>query len=252
MFNCLVEDELKTLNHYKEILSTNPRSKAFAPLAEQYRKMGELNKALEIASEGVLLHPNYHGGKVALAQILIDLNKTNKALDILQSVTEHDVENILAFKLIAKCHLIQNEHQKACEYYEKVLKVNAEDKLSVKMIEKLKPAPHTEETAKTESLSQAQNENKKTSPDLTLIDALIEQSKFSSAREKLTGLLHKNSNDGEALKRLAYINSLIKTKAHINRQEVFSKPEVNIFKIKTLTKALEKIEKEIKANDTNI
>lgn len=248
MFNCFVDDNIETLNHYKEILSSNPRSKAFAPLAEQYRKMGELNKALEIASEGVLLHPDYHGGKVSLAQILIDLKKIDKALQILKSVTEHDLENILALKLIAKCYLFKDQQKLACEYYEKVLQVNSQDSLSNKMIEKLK-SEHTE-TVKTQTLSETQTE-KISSPDLSLIDALIEQSKFSSAREKLMALLTKNSNDGEALKRLAYINNLTKTTTQINRKEVFSKPEVNVFKIKTLTKALEKIEKEIKSNDTN-
>ena len=51
------------LKKYQE----DPSSRVFAPLAESYRKAGLADEAIEIAREGLRVHPNFVGGRVALA-----------------------------------------------------------------------------------------------------------------------------------------------------------------------------------------
>src|SRR5580698_2425157 len=50
----------------------DPTSRVFAPLAEAYRRMGQVEEAIEICREGLEHHPDFHGGRVALAKCYID------------------------------------------------------------------------------------------------------------------------------------------------------------------------------------
>ena len=62
----MTEDlNLRNIEHFSELLKQEPRSRAFAPLAEIYRKKGNLEKALEVALHGVSLNPEFFSGKVA-------------------------------------------------------------------------------------------------------------------------------------------------------------------------------------------
>ena len=58
-FSPMIYDYLKK---YQE----DPTSRVFAPLAEAYRKAGLIDEAIEIAREGLRVHPNFVGGRVAL------------------------------------------------------------------------------------------------------------------------------------------------------------------------------------------
>ena len=48
------------------------RARIFAPLAEAYRKAGLVDEAIEVAREGLRIHPNFVGGRVALGRALFD------------------------------------------------------------------------------------------------------------------------------------------------------------------------------------
>ena len=55
------------IERYQKLYEEDPKSRIFAPLAEAYRKMGLINEALELAQNGVKIHPQFSGGRVALS-----------------------------------------------------------------------------------------------------------------------------------------------------------------------------------------
>ena len=57
---------------YKNILQKNPRSKAFAPLADIYRKYAMMDEALKVIQVGMRHNPDYVPGHLALARCYYD------------------------------------------------------------------------------------------------------------------------------------------------------------------------------------
>jgi len=85
------------LRRYQE----DPTSRVFAPLAEAYRKAGMVQEAIEIAREGLRVHPNFIGGKVALARALDAAGEIDEVIEVLEDVVREAPDNIAAQRLLA-------------------------------------------------------------------------------------------------------------------------------------------------------
>jgi tetratricopeptide (TPR) repeat protein len=92
--------------HYLRRYQEDPRSRVFAPLAEAYRKAGLLDEAIEIARDGVRVHPHFVGGKVALARAFFDKGMYEEVIKELESVAIDAPDNLVAQKLLAESYLI--------------------------------------------------------------------------------------------------------------------------------------------------
>ena len=53
-------------------LGKDPNSKIFAQLAEEYRKAGRLEEAIQTCRDGLETHPNYFSARVALGRALLE------------------------------------------------------------------------------------------------------------------------------------------------------------------------------------
>jgi tetratricopeptide (TPR) repeat protein len=84
------------LRRYEE----DPTSRVFAPLAEAYRKLGRLDDAIQICHEGLSHHPEFHGGRVALAKCLMEKGDMGTARVELERVIRVAPENLLAQRLM--------------------------------------------------------------------------------------------------------------------------------------------------------
>lgn len=246
--------EQENLDHFKKLLRDDPSSKAFAPLAEGYRKIGELQKALKVALEGVSKHPNFNSGKVALAKILIDLKKYDSAEHTLLEVVQNDFENLLAHRSLGEIYIHTNELQKALRAFKSALLANPLDKVSIAMVTKLesvsakafddelfKHLPHHE-----------QAENKITRrKDLSIhaalsyVDALITKNSYALASEHTKDYLLRFPGNPELIKRKNYLASLKGYNQDISRSEALSKPEIVKLKLRALYEAIERIEHNI-------
>ncbi len=80
----------------------NPKGRNFAPLADAYRKAGELDRALELCTAGLELHPDYVSAHIVLARCLIDQKNDAGASEVFQKVLALDPENVLALKILAE------------------------------------------------------------------------------------------------------------------------------------------------------
>ncbi len=122
---------------YQLMLQQDPKSRVFAPLSEAYRKMGLHEEALEICQSGVLANPDFAGGRIALARILMQLNQYDKAAPELKVATELSPENVLAFSLLAECYLHLKDGKEALKAYKMQLFLNPQDERAQRAVKKL-------------------------------------------------------------------------------------------------------------------
>lgn len=114
----------------------NPSSRVFAPLCEAYRRMGLISEALEIASRGVRLHPDFAAGRIAFARILIEKKAHLDAIEQLKKAAELSPDNILAFQLLGDTYLELRRPKDALAAYKMVLFLNPLHDRAQKMVRK--------------------------------------------------------------------------------------------------------------------
>ncbi len=92
--------------HYLKRYQEDPSSRVFAPLAEAYRKAGLLDEAIDICRDGLRVHPNFIGGRVALARAFFDKKFYEDVVKELEPVVMDAPDNLIAQRLLADSYLI--------------------------------------------------------------------------------------------------------------------------------------------------
>ena len=90
--------EIEKLEHrYNE----NPKGRNFAPLADAYRKAGQVDLAIDLCRKGLELHPDYISAYIVYGRCLIDKKDDPAAETVFRKVLGLDPENVLALKILA-------------------------------------------------------------------------------------------------------------------------------------------------------
>jgi tetratricopeptide (TPR) repeat protein len=103
----------------------NPEGRFFAPLADAYRKSGQVNRALELVRAGLQKHPDYLSAHIVLGRCLLDADKDAEAAGTFRGVLELDSENIIALKSLAEIAERGGRPAEAREWLQKLLVVDA-------------------------------------------------------------------------------------------------------------------------------
>lgn len=82
----------------------DPASIAFAALAEEYRRIGHYEDAIETCRTGLLRHPAYLSARVTLGRSLIEIGDYDAAREELQTVLRSAPENLAAIRGLAQIH----------------------------------------------------------------------------------------------------------------------------------------------------
>jgi tetratricopeptide (TPR) repeat protein len=121
------------LKRYQE----DPSSRVFAPLAEAYRKVGLIDEAIEIAREGLKVHPSFVGGRVALARALFDKHLYEEVVEELQQIIRDVPDNLVAQRLLAESSLMLGRVADALGAYKMLLYFAPQDPEVVKIVQEL-------------------------------------------------------------------------------------------------------------------
>lgn len=113
---------------YQAEFEKNPRSRVFAPLAESYRKVGMLDKAIEILSQGIRFNPSYVMGYLGLAACYFDMKQFNLAYSTLRPLVDNNRDNLRLQKLFAESCLELLRKEEALDTLKYLLFINPRDK----------------------------------------------------------------------------------------------------------------------------
>lgn len=101
----------------------NPR-RFFAPLANEYRKAGHLERALLLCEKHLKEQPDNMNGLVVYGQALFESEKREEAKEPLTAALGVDPENLIALRLLGDISRLGADLETAKMWYEKVLEVD--------------------------------------------------------------------------------------------------------------------------------
>ena len=99
----------------------NPKGRNFAPLADAYRKAGELDRALDLCKAGLELHPDYVSAHIVFGRCLMDQKNDPGASDVFRKVLALDPENVLALKILADIAERGHRYDEAVDWLTRLL-----------------------------------------------------------------------------------------------------------------------------------
>jgi tetratricopeptide (TPR) repeat protein len=123
--------------HYLKRYQEDPSSRVFAPLAEAYRKAGLLDEAIEICKDGLRMHPNFIGGRVALARAYFDKRYYEDVVKELETVVMDAPDNLIAQRLLADSYLILGRVAQSLTAYKVLLYFTPQDEDLGKMVKEI-------------------------------------------------------------------------------------------------------------------
>lgn len=100
-------------------------SRLFAPLADAYRKSGDVDKAIEILDRGLEKMPHYASAHVILGKCYYDKGATERSKAEFRRVLELDGENLVALKFMGDILLAEDKRAEAAEFYRRILSIDA-------------------------------------------------------------------------------------------------------------------------------
>ncbi len=125
----------------------NPEGRFFAPLADAYRKAGQVDRALELVRAGLVKHPDYLSAHIVLGRCLLDKGKDPDALATFQTVLGLDGENIIALKSLAEISERSGRQDEARTWLQKLLVVDPMNAEAEADLQRLGGAPAAPEAA---------------------------------------------------------------------------------------------------------
>jgi tetratricopeptide (TPR) repeat protein len=99
----------------------NPKGRNFAPLADAYRKAGELDRAIELCKAGLERHPDYVSAHIVYGRCFLDLKNDTAASQVFRKVVDLDPENVLALKLLADIAERGGRYDEAAQWLSRLL-----------------------------------------------------------------------------------------------------------------------------------
>ena len=116
-------------------------SQWFAALAEEHRRAGDVQRALEIVRQGLEQRSNYVSGHIVLARCLLDRGEDEEAQQVLERVLELDQENVIALKVLSEIAERRGDPTAARSWLERLLEVDPMNEEGQQLLERLAEAP---------------------------------------------------------------------------------------------------------------
>jgi tetratricopeptide (TPR) repeat protein len=137
---------LEDIERLREKVDKDPNSKLFIPLAEEYKKAGMYDEAIDVLIKGIERQPGYMSAHVSLGKIYIERDMLKEAKAEFEQVVGAIPDNLYAHKKLAEIYRDLGETDKAVEEFKMVLELNPTDEWAAINLADIKgePKPHLE------------------------------------------------------------------------------------------------------------
>ncbi len=123
-----MEKETSEIAKLTERISKDPKSKLFVPLAEEYKKAGDIEMAIHVLSEGLKNNPAYVTARSLLGRLLLETGDLEPARKELDEVVKAVPDNLLAQRKLGDIYILQEKRDEALQHYKTALSLNPGDK----------------------------------------------------------------------------------------------------------------------------
>jgi tetratricopeptide (TPR) repeat protein len=130
--SALIEELEKQFNE-------SPR-RVFARLANEYRKSGDLELAIEICRTHIPQQPSYISGYIVLGQALFESQMHEEAQSTFETALGLDPENLIALRQLGDIARVQGDSETARAWYHRLLEVDPQNEEAATQLANLKPA----------------------------------------------------------------------------------------------------------------
>ncbi len=130
----------KDLEKLREKFAKDPNSKLFLPLAEEYRKEGMLDEAIDVLQQGIEKHSTYTSARVLLGKMYLEKGMMDEARREFESVIRIVPDNLFAHKKLAELYRDTGETDLAIKAFRAILKLNPMDDESVSNLRDIEAA----------------------------------------------------------------------------------------------------------------
>lgn len=130
------------IDELRKKFEENPR-RYFAPLANEYRKAGEVDQAIAICRDYLPQQPGHMSGHIVYGQALYETRQFEEAKAVFETALSLDPENLIALRHLGDIALIVGDSAGARTWYGRVLEAdprNEEIQAQLKSLDLL-PAP---------------------------------------------------------------------------------------------------------------
>lgn len=127
-------DLIGKISTYLQIVSKDPHSTAFVPLAEAYRQLGLLGDALEAARMGTAMLPHFCPGFTTLGRILGQMGRIDEAMIAFTKALDIDHQSQSALVGLSRLHLVRGEREQARRILHQAAEFHPDDELIENML----------------------------------------------------------------------------------------------------------------------
>lgn len=128
------------IDELKKKFDENPR-RYFAPLANEFRKGGDLEQAILICEEFLPHQPGHMSGHIVYGQTLFESDRLDDARSVFETALSLDPENLIALRHLGDIAGRQGDATGARRWYERVLEADPRNEEIQSLIANLDGAP---------------------------------------------------------------------------------------------------------------
>ena len=123
-----MEKETSEIAKLTDRIAKDPKSKLFVPLAEEYKKAGDLEMAIHVLTEGLKSNPGYITARSSLGRLLLERGDLAGAQKELEEVIKAIPDNLLAQRKLGEIYILQGRGSDALQRFRTCLTLNPGDK----------------------------------------------------------------------------------------------------------------------------
>ncbi len=122
-----MDKETSEIAKLTERISKDPKSKLFVPLAEEYKKTGEIEMAIHVLTEGLKNNPGYVTARSVLGKLLLEKGDLDASQKEFEEVVKAIPDNLMAQRKLGELYALQNRPDEAIQHFKIVFSANPRD-----------------------------------------------------------------------------------------------------------------------------
>ncbi len=196
------------ISRYREILKDAPDSRVYVPLADLLRQFGETEEALILLEEGLGRDPQHQSAMVVLGCTLLQTERQDHGVKVLQRVLELSPDNIVVLRLLAKHFLAIDAFTHAIPLLDRLVDFEPEKTEWAKLLNDARERlQFSDKNPSEDSDLQDQGVSEHSLATLTMVDILVSQGYLDKALAALEQMKEQNPDRQDVQKRLVQIRS---------------------------------------------